>query len=270
MSAEDAGDLFDQMDVDGSGTLTRDEFRASKFTGDLAAGLASMSSFLGASGFSASNKASTASRLPPRARNESTQNKPDEAAIFSKTEEALKNSEKLPSTAKPEGSAPKMRPAGKKKRPTAKVPTLEELFSKIDLDGDGELTRAEVVAAADLLDMSAEEACDLFDQMDVDGSGTLTRDEFGASKFAGKVAAGLGILADDVSSIFGGAGFVPSSRSSTALPMQLSDSPNSTSSSERGQRDLGIAPIIRIPRSSQGQSQSRSLSPALKGIGTSI
>jgi len=226
----------------------------------LAAGLASMSSFLGASGLSASNKASTASRLPPRARNESTQNKPDEAAIFSKTEEALKNSEKLPSTAKPEGSAPKMRPAGKKKRPTAKVPTLEELFSKIDLDGDGELTRAEVVAAADLLDMSAEEACDLFDQMDVDGSGTLTRDEFGASKFAGKVAAGLGILADDVSS----------SRSSTAPPMQLSDSPNSTSSSERGQRDLGIAPIIRIPRSSQGQSQSRSLSPALKGIGTSI
>ena len=43
---------------------------------------------------------------------------------------------------------------------------MSELFDKLDTDGDGKLTRAEVVSGRDKLGMTAAEAEALFDELD--------------------------------------------------------------------------------------------------------
>jgi len=58
---------------------------------------------------------------------------------------------------------------------------LNELFNKLDTDGDGELTKDEVMAGAALLNMTPEEAAKMFDDLDEDKSGTLARSEFDAA-----------------------------------------------------------------------------------------
>jgi hypothetical protein len=55
--------------------------------------------------------------------------------------------------------------------------SLNQLFDMLDADGDGTLIRSEVVAAADKLGMTEDEAATLFHDLDKDGSGTLTREE---------------------------------------------------------------------------------------------
>jgi Ca2+-binding EF-hand superfamily protein len=71
--------------------------------------------------------------------------------------------------------AKKEKPLPKKKR--AKRPSVNELFDLIDIDDDGTLIRSEVVAAADKIGMTEDEAALLFHDLDKDGSGTLTRQE---------------------------------------------------------------------------------------------
>ena len=58
---------------------------------------------------------------------------------------------------------------------------LNKLFNTLDANGDGELTKDEVVAGAGQLKVTAEEAAKLFDDLDEDKSGTLTRNEFDAA-----------------------------------------------------------------------------------------
>jgi hypothetical protein len=60
--------------------------------------------------------------------------------------------------------------------------SLEELFVKVDLDGDGELTKGEVVAGHALLGMSPDEAAQLFDSLDSAKRGVLTRAQFGTEE----------------------------------------------------------------------------------------
>ena len=70
---------------------------------------------------------------------------------------------------------------------------IGKLFETLDLDGDGELTREEVLSSADKLDMTEKQAADFFDSLDSEKKGMLTRTEWqnrtvGLSKFihAGK------------------------------------------------------------------------------------
>jgi Ca2+-binding EF-hand superfamily protein len=51
------------------------------------------------------------------------------------------------------------------------------LFSTIDADGDGNVTREEFLSARPS-DMSEEQAAQLFDQFDTEGTGTLSQDQF--------------------------------------------------------------------------------------------
>jgi len=44
----------------------------------------------------------------------------------------------------------------------------------LDVDGDGELTKAEVVAGAEELELTEAEAAELFDELDVNGDGVLS------------------------------------------------------------------------------------------------
>jgi Ca2+-binding EF-hand superfamily protein len=68
---------------------------------------------------------------------------------------------------------------------------MPELFELIDLNGDGKLSKAEIVSAAGLLDMTPEEAARFFDSLDVDCSGTLSKGKFGAASFAKNIAVGV-------------------------------------------------------------------------------
>jgi hypothetical protein len=56
--------------------------------------------------------------------------------------------------------------------------TLENLFRKVDLNGDGELTRSEVIEANALLGLSPDDAEKLFDTMDISKRGILSRTQF--------------------------------------------------------------------------------------------
>lgn len=62
----------------------------------------------------------------------------------------------------------------------AKLLTVDELFVLLDVNGSGQLTRDEVVSAADKLNLTQEEAALLFDEMNTDYSGTLTRNALSA------------------------------------------------------------------------------------------
>jgi len=62
-----------------------------------------------------------------------------------------------------------------------KIAMLNQVFNTLDANGDGELTKDEVVAGAGQLKITAEEAAKLFDDLDEDKSGTLTRNEFDAA-----------------------------------------------------------------------------------------
>ena len=64
----------------------------------------------------------------------------------------------------------------------AKVPSLEELFSLLDLNGDGELDMDDIIEGADLLRMAKSDAAKLFTSLDTQGRGVLTRDAFNGVK----------------------------------------------------------------------------------------
>jgi len=55
--------------------------------------------------------------------------------------------------------------------------TVDELFQRLDLNGDGVLDLAEVTSQHDKLGMTEAEAIAMFRELDADDSGTLTRDE---------------------------------------------------------------------------------------------
>ena len=59
--------------------------------------------------------------------------------------------------------------------PRAKV---EALFTAIDTNNDGVLSLDEVIAHAESLSMSADDAAKLFKQLDYNGDGVLSKDEF--------------------------------------------------------------------------------------------
>lgn len=55
--------------------------------------------------------------------------------------------------------------------------SVNDLFRLLDGNQDGTLTREEVVAGCDKLDLTEDEAGALFAELDADGSGTLAQDE---------------------------------------------------------------------------------------------
>ena len=59
---------------------------------------------------------------------------------------------------------------------------LADVFDKIDEDGNGKLTKEEVVGACDKLGITEEEAEALFERLDDDNSGEICRDEFAKFK----------------------------------------------------------------------------------------
>jgi Ca2+-binding EF-hand superfamily protein len=63
---------------------------------------------------------------------------------------------------------------GEKPKPTW---TPKQIFALLDGDHDGTLSRAEIVAGAAKLDLSEEKAGELFDAHDKNGSGVLTKEE---------------------------------------------------------------------------------------------
>jgi Ca2+-binding EF-hand superfamily protein len=151
---------------------------------------------------------------------------------------------------------------------SSKSEALASLFEVINPDGDGELTKSEVIDAAGLLGLTEEEAARLFNDMDEDGSGTLTRAEFGATAFAGDLATGLASMSSllDISvfSFSGGTRIVrpeqiPSDDSKRALYFASRDDDT---------LDLNRIPKITIPK--HVRNSQRSLSPVFKGIGSSI
>ena len=56
--------------------------------------------------------------------------------------------------------------------------TLETLFKMIDLDGSGSVTKEDTIAAADKLNMTADQATKLFEALGKDGSGNITKNQF--------------------------------------------------------------------------------------------
>ena len=56
--------------------------------------------------------------------------------------------------------------------------TIEELFDVLDADGDGSLTREEIIAGAHKINLTKKQASDIFDEMDTNGDGTLSKMEF--------------------------------------------------------------------------------------------
>jgi len=75
---------------------------------------------------------------------------------------------------KPGGATKKLKP------PEAEQSTndLVAMFSKVDVNGDGGVSREELVKNCHLLNLSVEEAHRLFDKLDVDGDGEVSADEF--------------------------------------------------------------------------------------------
>ena len=180
MTPAEAEGLFDELDVDRSGTLTRDEFKNAKLADDVVAGFSNLadglSGFLGSSGFSSATPAPAAAS-------------PSAVAAASLPLETPAAEEAPRSTSRRTRPPPPKDRLKSRDKSIKKVPTLDELFDLIDLDGDGELSKEEVVAAASALDVTPEEAAELFDRLDVDKSGTLTRREFSSVNFAADAAA---------------------------------------------------------------------------------
>jgi len=290
MTEEEAASLFDDMDENESGKLTRAQFSANKVVDKLSVGLNTIAE-------SISSSLSTSSALMKfggEANLNMTKKKittklfgdlfyfVDEDMQGSRLHaEVSENSSVLSDVPKPSeipqvsGIASRVNSAANTKpfvTKTLKNLTLEELFTKIDLSGDGELDRSKVVAAADLLEMSAEEAGNLFDKMDIDGSGLLTRSEFGATEFAENVSAHLTDPASDVSDLFGTSTLRDSILArNKRLDQVSSDSTNSNSGTEDYlENDVGIKRISKVSSSKKVKSMSRSLSINSKKIGTSI
>ena len=71
------------------------------------------------------------------------------------------------------------------------IKQVHELFELLDGDHNGLVTREEVVAQASLLQVSDAEAAALFDALDVDGDGELSRAEFTS------VSEGVDLVAHD-------------------------------------------------------------------------
>ena len=71
------------------------------------------------------------------------------------------------------------------------APTLSQLFSVLDKNGDGKLTKDEVVSGADSLGMTTDAAAELFDKLDSSGSGTLSKDDFGLMSSLSDLVANL-------------------------------------------------------------------------------
>ena len=67
----------------------------------------------------------------------------------------------------------KERVAERKANATSNRLTIEELFAILDINGDGELERSEVLAGAPKLQLTQQQAGELFDHLDVDKSGKL-------------------------------------------------------------------------------------------------
>jgi len=74
---------------------------------------------------------------------------------------------------------------------TAPDLTLEELFLKLDLDGNGILDRHEVVSGADKLNLSTEHAGALFNKLDVAKTGYLCREQFESGASVSSYEGGL-------------------------------------------------------------------------------
>ena len=57
------------------------------------------------------------------------------------------------------------------------MPKIKEIFYELDEDGSGALDRAEVVAGASQLLINEQQAAELFDKLDLDGNGNLSLEE---------------------------------------------------------------------------------------------
>ena len=271
LTEEEAASLFEDMDENGSGKLTRDQFSANKFTDKVSVDISTFAESIASSLKSPSLAVVSHSGEAYVERRESKVSAEMFDEMFDFVDEEMQGSSRVQAgNSSVSSTVPSVKSAMNAK-PSVDL-TLVELFTKIDLNGDGVLDRSEVVAAAYLLGMSAEEAGNLFDRMDVDGGGTLTRSTFGATDFIENVSMQQSNLASDLSSYL-----VPSTLRSSVLARKKADQfstkeKNSSLEDEGGflRSSADMKRIAKAPSSTQEDSSSRDKSNGVKNIGTSI
>ncbi len=76
--------------------------------------------------------------------------------------------------------------AGSTTAPASKSDALKDLFSQIDADGDGKLSKTEFENALGAGGTNVAQADDVFGKMDKDGDGSVDLDEMSSALKAGK------------------------------------------------------------------------------------
>jgi len=188
--------LFSKLDTDQDGSLTKDEFVAGR-PKDVTASQASKL-------YSSMDTDSTGSVTEDQFNDGMDQNRPSTGIASLLSSDAMAILMLMSQQGGQSFSATSTDGTDSSTSATGGVPSISELYSDMDSDGDGSVSQAEFVAARPD-DMSEDDANSLFASIDTEGKGAITEDQFAASMQppAGPPPGGMGGA--------GGAGGAPSS-----------------------------------------------------------